>query len=59
MAAIQDREQAKEFVLRTVKERDVQFIRLWFTDVSGTLKGFAIMREELEEALNEGFGFAG
>ena len=59
MAAIQDREQAKEFVLRTVKERDVQFIRLWFTDVSGTLKGFAIMREELEEALNEGFGFDG
>ena len=59
MAAIQDREQAKEFVLRTVKERDVQFIRLWFTDVSGTLKGFAIMREELEEALNEGLGFDG
>ena len=59
MVGAPDREEAKEFVLRTVKERDVQFIRLWFTDIGGTLKGFAIMREELEEALEEGFAFDG
>ena len=41
----------QEFALRTVEERDVRFIRLWFTDVLGTLKSVAIAPAELEAAL--------
>lgn len=48
-----------DFVLRTVEERDVRFVRLWFTDVLGNLKSFAISPEELEEAFEEGIGFDG
>ena len=48
-----------EFVLRTVEERGIQFIRLWFTDVLGILKSFAITPQELEGALAEGMGFDG
>lgn len=54
-----DREEAKEYVLNVVRDRDIKFIRLWFTDILGFLKGFAITREELEEALEEGVGFDG
>jgi len=53
------REEAREHVLRTVKEHDVKFIRLWFTDILGFLKSFAITVEELERALEEGMGFDG
>ena len=49
----------KEFVLRTVDERDVRFIRLWFTDILGLPKSFDITPGELEEALEEGMGFDG
>ncbi|WP_263120726.1 glutamine synthetase family protein [Cellulomonas sp. RIT-PI-Y] len=52
-----DRQQ--EFVLRTVEERDIRFIRLWFTDVLGTLKSVAIAPAELEAAFSEGIGFDG
>jgi glutamine synthetase len=48
-----------DYVLRTVEERDIRFIRLWFTDVSGNLKSFAISPEDLEEAFDEGIGFDG
>jgi glutamine synthetase len=48
-----------EYVLRTAKDQKVKFIRLWFTDVLGMLKSFAITSEELEEALAEGMGFDG
>jgi glutamine synthetase len=48
-----------EFVLRTVEERGVRFIRLWFTDVLGFLKSFAITPAELETAFSEGMGFDG
>jgi glutamine synthetase len=48
-----------EFVLRTVEERGVRFIRLWFTDVLGFLKSFAITPAELETAFTEGMGFDG
>src|ERR687887_239983 len=48
-----------EYVLRTVEERGVRFIRLWFTDVLGFLKSFAITRQELEGAFAEGMGFDG
>jgi len=49
----------KEYVLESVREHDVKFIRLWFTDILGFLKSFAITREELEEALESGMGFDG
>jgi glutamine synthetase len=48
-----------ENVLKLVKEKDVKFIRLWFTDVLGFLKSFAITQDELEDALHEGMGFDG
>jgi glutamine synthetase len=53
------REEAAEYVLKTSKEHDVKFIRLWFTDILGMLKSFAITVEELEGALAEGMGFDG
>lgn len=46
-------------VLKVVEEQNVRFIRLWFTDVLGFLKSFAITREELPEAFEEGMGFDG
>ncbi len=48
-----------EYVLRTVEERGIRFIRLWFTDVLGFLKSFSIPAEELEVAFEEGVGFDG
>ena len=53
------RDEAREYVLKTAKEHDVKFIRLWFTDILGFLKSFAITVEELEGALEEGMGFDG
>jgi len=52
-------QKTKQDVLKLVKEHNVKFIRLWFTDVLGFLKGFAITVEELEGALDEGMGFDG
>ncbi|OGP60774.1 MAG: glutamine synthetase [Deltaproteobacteria bacterium RBG_13_52_11b] len=49
----------KEYVLKMCKENDVKFIRLWFTDILGFLKGFAITMDELEVAIEEGMGFDG
>ena len=51
--------EAKEFVLKTARDNDVKFIRLWFSDILGSLKGFAITVEDLEDALAEGVGFDG
>ncbi|MGQ0631120.1 MAG: type I glutamate--ammonia ligase [Sporichthyaceae bacterium] len=48
-----------EFVLRTLEERDLRFVRLWFTDVLGFLKSVAIAPAELESAFAEGIGFDG
>jgi glutamine synthetase len=53
------RDEAKEYVLKMAKEHDVKFVRLWFTDILGILKSFAITVEELEGALVEGMGFDG
>jgi glutamine synthetase len=53
------RAEGNEYVLKMVKERDVKFIRLWFTDILGILKSFAITVEELEGALEHGMGFDG
>jgi glutamine synthetase len=49
----------KEYVLRTVEERGVRFVRLWFTDVLGQLKSFAISPAELEGAFDDGMQFDG
>jgi len=51
--------ESKEYVLRMAKEQDVKFIRLWFSDILGSLKSVAITVEELEGALEEGIGFDG
>ncbi len=48
-----------EFVLQTARERNVKFIRLWFTDIVGSLKSIAITVEELENALEDGMVFDG
>ena len=49
----------RAFVIRTAEEREIRFVRLWFTDILGFLKSFAIPAEELQEALTEGVGFDG
>src|SRR5207245_7337797 len=49
----------KDYVLQACRDRDIKFIRLWFTDILGSLKSFAITVEELEQALDEGQGFDG
>ena len=49
----------REYVLKAAKDHDVKFVRLWFTDILGMLKSFAITIEELEKALEEGMGFDG
>jgi glutamine synthetase len=52
-------ERQREYVLRTVEERGVRMVRLWFTDVLGQLKSFAISPAELENAFDEGMRFDG
>ena len=54
-----DQQKNIDFVLRTVEERGIRFVRLWFTDVLGRLKSFAISPEDLEVAFEEGIGFDG
>jgi glutamine synthetase len=49
----------RDYVLRTVEERGIRFVQLWFTDVLGTPKGFNITPAELENALDEGMTFDG
>jgi glutamine synthetase len=52
-------EEAIKYVLISAREHDVKFIRLWFTDILGTLKGFAITVDELEGVLRNGASFDG
>ena len=52
-------DEAKEFVLRSANQQDVRFVRLWFTDILGTVKGFAVTIDELEHVLNSGASFDG
>ncbi len=49
----------QDFVLRTIEERGVKFVRLWFTDVVGTLKSVAVAPAEVEGAFAEGVGIDG
>jgi len=57
--AKRSREEGVQYVLKTAKEHDVHFIKLWFTDILGMLKSFSISVEELEGALTDGMGFDG
>ena len=54
---IQD--QQREYIMRGVEERGVRLVRLWFTDILGNLKSFAISPAELENALADGMTFDG
>jgi len=49
----------KEDVFRYVEDHDIKFIKIWFTDILGFLKGFTIPKEELPKAFEEGIGFDG
>jgi len=51
--------ESSNYVISACRENDVKFIRLWFTDIVGALKSFAITVEELEKALEDGMGFDG
>jgi len=51
--------QTAEDVSRIVKDKEVSFIQIWFTDILGVLKSFSIRPSELEEAMTEGMGFDG
>ncbi len=52
-------ERQQDYVLRTIEERGIRLVWLWFTDVLGFLKSFAVASEELEQAFDEGIGFDG
>ena len=54
-----DREEQIRYVLNKAREHDVKFVRLWFTDILGFLKSFAITVEEIELSMYEGQGFDG
>jgi glutamine synthetase len=56
---VQHAENERQFVLQAVEERGIRFVQLWFPDVLGYLKAFAIPSEELPEALAEGASFDG
>ena len=49
----------RDEILALVEERDIKFIRLWFTDILGQLKSFAITREGLADAMDQGMSFDG
>jgi glutamine synthetase len=51
--------QARRRVLEQIKAEQVDFVLLWFTDIEGHLKSFAITPGELEDALDDGMGFDG
>jgi glutamine synthetase len=56
---VNDLQESRDYVLQACREHDVKFIRLWFSDILGSLKSVAITVEELPEALEEGVGFDG
>ena len=49
--------QTVEDVFKVVRDKEVSFIQIWFTDILGVMKSFAIRPSELEEAMTEGMGF--
>src|SRR5918997_1229306 len=57
--AVQDQPQTADDVKAIVQERDIRFLRFWFTDILGQLKSFSINAEELDDAFEGGMGFDG
>ena len=57
--AKENKENQISYVLTKATENNVKFVRLWFTDIFGTVKGFGITIDELEKVLNEGASFDG
>src|ERR671939_1710286 len=51
--------EARKGVMRRMKEEGVEFVLLWFTDIEGHLKSFAVTPSEVEDALDDGMGFDG
>ena len=49
----------KSYVIKQIEERNIRFLRLWFTDIFGTLKNIAITPSDIEVAFEEGIGFDG
>lgn len=56
---MEDRVAERDYVLRSARENDVKFVRLWFSDILGNLKGFAITVGDLQDAIEQGVGFDG
>ena len=54
-----DQAKSTQDVKALVEERDIRFIRFWFTDILGQLKSFSINSQELDDAFEEGMGFDG
>ena len=54
-----EKEKAREHVLKTTRDKDVKLVSLWFTDILGFLKSFDITPRELEAVLADGAGFDG
>jgi glutamine synthetase len=59
MATITEPTTSPDEVLKRVEKDGIEFIRFWFTDINGQLKSFAVGKEELEGALEDGMGFDG
>ncbi len=55
----EERSAEKEYVLRIARDNNVKFVRLWFTDILGKLKGLALNVDDLEDAIERGVGFDG
>ncbi|MFC1952462.1 glutamine synthetase family protein [Chloroflexota bacterium] len=53
------KDKAKEYAIKTTRDRDVKLISLWFTDILGFPKSFSVTPRELEAALSDGIGFDG
>jgi len=54
-----ERSELIEYVLKQASENDVKFIRLWFPDILGNLKGFGVTKDELEIVIERGASFDG
>ena len=54
-----DQPQTADDVKAFVEDRDIRFVRLWFTDILGQLKSFSINAQELDDAFEGGMGFDG
>ena len=59
LSMIERNPEVRSYVLHEARENDVKFVRLWFTDILGILKGVAVTVEELETALTRGMVFDG